>query len=268
MTDLPPPGEERPASPGRALAAAREARGLTVADVAMRIKFSPRQIEALEGDDFGALPGGTFARGMVRAYARFLDLDPEPLVRDAAAALDGRAPAIAAVPDLKVPFQQGPRRSGRIYALLSLAVIVAAGLVVGDWVLRAREEARLAAVAPPAPAPQPAAAEPQPAAAPTADEAPAPQASPREEPASPPLVEGVKRVQLEFAQDSWVEIRDAEGKTLLSQVNAAGSRRVVEGVPPLTVVIGNASGVRMSVNDEALDLKPFTRVDVARLTLD
>ena len=66
---------------GQELAAAREARGLALADVAQQLKFSPRQLEALEQEHFEVLPGATFARGMVRSYARLLKLDPEPLVQ-------------------------------------------------------------------------------------------------------------------------------------------------------------------------------------------
>src|SRR5258706_6938182 len=65
---------------GRALAEAREAQGLQLADIAQQLKFMPRQIESLEAERFDALPGPTIARGMVRTYARFLKLDPEPLL--------------------------------------------------------------------------------------------------------------------------------------------------------------------------------------------
>ena len=51
---------------GRELAAAREARGLALADVAQQLKFAPRQLEALEQENIEALPGHTITRGMVR----------------------------------------------------------------------------------------------------------------------------------------------------------------------------------------------------------
>lgn len=60
---------------GATLRAAREAQGLTVADIAERIKFSVRQVEALESDDQTHLPQGTFLRGFIRSYARVLQLD-------------------------------------------------------------------------------------------------------------------------------------------------------------------------------------------------
>ena len=57
---------------GEVLARARAALGLTISDVALQLKFAPRQIEALEQERFEQLPPGMFSRGMVRAYARLL----------------------------------------------------------------------------------------------------------------------------------------------------------------------------------------------------
>jgi cytoskeleton protein RodZ len=54
----------------------REARGLTIAEVAQHLKLTPRQVEAMEAGDLAHLPGPAFARGFVRNYARFLHLDP------------------------------------------------------------------------------------------------------------------------------------------------------------------------------------------------
>ena len=67
-------------SVGAALRAAREAQGLSVADVAERVKFSVRQVEALEADDAEHLPEGAFLRGFVRSYARVLRLDEAALL--------------------------------------------------------------------------------------------------------------------------------------------------------------------------------------------
>jgi cytoskeleton protein RodZ len=53
--------------------------GLSVGDVANQIKFAPRQIEALEADDFSAKPEAMFLRGFVRSYGRLLRLDEAAL---------------------------------------------------------------------------------------------------------------------------------------------------------------------------------------------
>src|SRR5512139_1689119 len=67
-------------SVGAALREGRELLGLSVADVANRIKFAPRQIEAMEADDFGQLPEMAFVRGFVRSYARLLEIGATPLL--------------------------------------------------------------------------------------------------------------------------------------------------------------------------------------------
>jgi len=67
-------------SVGESLRAAREAQGLTVPDVAERIKFSVKQVEALEADKSEGLPEGAFLRGFIRSYARTLHLDEVPLL--------------------------------------------------------------------------------------------------------------------------------------------------------------------------------------------
>ena len=75
-------------------------------------------------------------------------------------------------------------------------------------------------------------------------------------------------VRMIFEQDSWVEIKDRTGNTIFGQLSPAGSRRSVSGEPPLSVVVGNAAGVRLFQGDKNIDLAPHTRVDVARLTLE
>ena len=65
---------------GNMLREAREKLGLSVADVAGQIKFAPRQIEALEAEDFKHLPEAAFLRGFVRSYAKILRLDAETLL--------------------------------------------------------------------------------------------------------------------------------------------------------------------------------------------
>lgn len=68
-------------STGLALKQAREHAGLSAANIAERTRFKLRKIEALEGSDFPNLPHGLYLDGIVRAYARELALDPEPLVQ-------------------------------------------------------------------------------------------------------------------------------------------------------------------------------------------
>ena len=65
---------------GARLRAAREQKGMSLGDVAQRLKYAPRQVQALEESNYGALPGLTFQRGFVRGYAKLVGLEPGDLV--------------------------------------------------------------------------------------------------------------------------------------------------------------------------------------------
>jgi cytoskeleton protein RodZ len=88
------PAAPAPAGPGAALKAARERAGLSVDQAAQALKLAPRQVRALEDEDFGQLPGRTFARGFVRNYARLVNLDGEALLAQLPDA--SHSPALAA----------------------------------------------------------------------------------------------------------------------------------------------------------------------------
>jgi cytoskeleton protein RodZ len=98
--------------------------------------------------------------------------------------------------------------------------------------------------------------------------------SPAEEDAAPAtsrvLVVGTGpgRIRMIFADESWVEVRDGSGTTIFSRLNAPGTERVVRGLPPFDVVVGNAHRVKLLYEDKPIDLGPHTRVDVARITLE
>lgn len=65
---------------GAELRVAREATKLSVADVAAKLKLTPRQIEAIEAEDHARLPDPVFARGFVRNYARLVGVEPANLI--------------------------------------------------------------------------------------------------------------------------------------------------------------------------------------------
>jgi len=65
---------------GARLATARQSKEWTVEHVASQLNLAPRQIQALETDNYGALPGMASVRGFIRAYAKLLKIDATPLV--------------------------------------------------------------------------------------------------------------------------------------------------------------------------------------------
>ncbi|MGQ7956549.1 RodZ domain-containing protein [Pseudomonas sp. SP16.1] len=67
-------------NPGESLRQAREDRGWSVAEVAGQLNLTAQRLSQLEAGDFDKLPGTTFARGYIRAYAKLLGLDQARLV--------------------------------------------------------------------------------------------------------------------------------------------------------------------------------------------
>lgn len=67
-------------NPGESLRKARESKGWTVAEVAAQLNLTPQRLGQIEVGAFDKLPGHTFARGYVRAYAKLLGMDQNRLV--------------------------------------------------------------------------------------------------------------------------------------------------------------------------------------------
>ena len=125
---------EIPFSVGTALRDARTRLGLSVAEVSHHVKFAPRQIEALEADDFDHLPETAFLRGFVRSYARLLQLDSAPLL----AALP-RPPEQSAPQEEKVqteaPYPNIITERKQNIIWLAAALVIAIALALVAWFL-------------------------------------------------------------------------------------------------------------------------------------
>ncbi|MBZ0091370.1 MAG: DUF4115 domain-containing protein [Sulfuricellaceae bacterium] len=257
-------------------------------EVARQLKLSVRQIEALEADDYGSLPGPTFVRGFVRNYAKILRIDPAPVL-SAYQNTDPQQPVqVISAPDNQVAFSEGPRSFPYKWAFGLVVGVTLAAAGWGLYNLPSREPMIAAKVKVPALPPAVKRAAQVPAAAPAHEAEPASAALPAPEaphalqategslvpsalpPPAVPLVnaEKGKAILLEFSGMSWVEVRDRNNQILFSQLGQAGNSQSVQGTPPFEVVIGKASVVKLSYNGKPVDLAPYTRVEVARLKLD
>jgi len=79
---------------------------------------------------------------------------------------------------------------------------------------------------------------------------------------------GVTRLSLRYKEACWTDIRDARGERLLYKTVPAGEERVVEGVAPFRIFLGNAQGVKMQVDGRPFDFSSSVRGVFARFTVD
>ncbi|MES2771671.1 MAG: RodZ domain-containing protein [Pseudomonadota bacterium] len=277
------------ASIGGQLRTARETRGMSIGQAAQALKLSPRQIVALESDDWKNLPGNTMIRGFVRNYARLLKLDSEALmVALNVAHIPSSGQLNIPVDNHHTPLPQKHQLersdSARVLAgvsLITLSLLVYFFAPQNLWQMALD---RLG-INPPQAVPTSVITEPAPLSAntlPTSNTtvetlvdsgtALSPEnmqlSSESSMPASGIPASTDNSLKFSFAQTAWVEVRDRDGQIIFSQTNPAFSQRSIEGRAPFHLTISNATHVTVQYQGKIIDLPPRAKDDVARLTLE
>jgi cytoskeleton protein RodZ len=76
---------------GEKLRQAREARGVTISEIAEQTRISSHYLEAIESDDYRTLPGGIFNKGFVKSYAKYVGFDEQEALQDYAKIVSDQA---------------------------------------------------------------------------------------------------------------------------------------------------------------------------------
>ena len=208
---------------------AREARGLTLREVAHQTKIAERLLAAIEDEDFGRLPRGIFRRAYVRTFASAVGLDGLEAAREYVARFEPDRP-----PD---PVPEGRKKlidfADRVFALpgttiAALAGVCALSAVVTFSAVSVRSsagvvDAGLAATAPEGVVPSPDAAE-------------------SEDDDSPRL-----RVELRPSRSCWVSA-SADGASVVYRLLQPEEHTVVEAYKVITLKVGDAGAVAYSIN--------------------
>jgi len=114
-----------PTNPGESLRQAREIKGLSIAEVATQLNLTPQRLAQIESGAFDKLPGTTFARGYIRAYAKLLELDQNRLVMefDQFTGTDATGSSVHALGRIEEPVRYSQSILRLVSFLLLLALI-------------------------------------------------------------------------------------------------------------------------------------------------
>ena len=269
---------------GERLRTAREAQPLTLAQIAAELRIELDYLAALEGDRLDEFPAPVFTKGYLKQYGGLLGLDEGDLLAQYYRQVDVREVPVMQVKPIRLRDENQIRHW--IAAGVVLALLI--GGLVAWWLSRPQpepvpvERTQESLVEPP-PAEPPAQAVFVPAAVPTAAVVEAPDTEPvlvgpmvdqlgvdrlgveqpgieqsgvpQEAPASGVTVQ----VEVSFLEDCWTEISDARGERLFYGLGSAGARSRFGARLPISIFLGNASGVELTVNGESYPVPAGSR---------
>jgi len=305
MQDQPELDTQLPGFPGHILREAREGLSLSQKEAARELHLTSKVINAIEEDDFTLIPSSVFARGYIRSYARHVGLDGQALVNafDEAYGM----PNNVAKPMTAIrKFGSQSKPSDTWVKLFSIVFVI--GLLVASVVWWQSQNSAFVPLQPNDTGMEvqedsldlsmlvtnqdevdSVVLDEQAqtaidlglqieadAVTPVVDDA---IEIVKDQDAlvitKPVVATGVVELALDQAQlimvfdkDCWVEIKDGNGKMILSDLYSAGDTIEQVVTAPIEVLLGRSSGVgKLSFDGQLIDLKPHTRKDIARLTL-
>jgi cytoskeleton protein RodZ len=231
----------RPSPPSFGVELKRERllREVSLEEISAATKISIRLLTALETGDLARLPAPVFTRGFIRAYSLYLGLDPVEKINTYLSETEPTAEPPA--PSAPTPrggsrFLRGPRSTagtilGGVTAILLVLGLIARPEHRRDNVARLSRAALVEPVS-------------------FKNVAPSNEPTPliREDaPPAPPIPTGGVTLTLDFDEPSWVEI-SADGTKVFGGLVAAGTNRRFEARSEFRITLGNAGGVRVSID--------------------
>ncbi|AZE13266.1 Cytoskeleton protein RodZ [Pseudomonas chlororaphis subsp. aureofaciens] len=117
-------------NPGETLRQARESNGWSLAEVALKLNLTASSLSNLEAGAFDKLPGHTFARGYIRAYAKLLGMDQAVLVQafDQYTGTDSQGSNVHSLGRIEEPVRVS-HTILRIVSLLLLIAVIGGGFI-------------------------------------------------------------------------------------------------------------------------------------------
>ncbi len=262
------------ASIGEALRRQREARGLSIEDIARETKISSRYLEAIEENRFDQLPGGAYNRAFIRAYAEHLELDANEVLRlYPAAAQSAREQPL---PSVVAGYENS--RSMTPFIILAALVTLVVILYLGHARLQRRWSGHLPGERPVAAADEQDKLDKPGRQAESRDELRAAlieQTGSRDEQAQPPAAQTSARqeverlyLELEALDSCWLDLH-ADNVRLVHKLLSPGERFAAQANNNFWLKVGSAGDLAVRLNGvEAEKLGSRGQVKEILITLD
>ncbi|MGH8903482.1 MAG: RodZ domain-containing protein [Egibacteraceae bacterium] len=256
---------------GDVLRAARREQGRTLADAGAETRIRETYLAALEEEDFAAMGGDVYVKGFLRSYARYLGVDPDPLLerfRSEHERPEERTPiAPQPLPPVGPVGPMGPMgpRRGLPQVVVIGGILLGILIVLGLIGLATGNQPPAPGAAAPAPAPAPTttaggsstSSEPPASMVPSGEAAPDPfqtavpaeSASPVERETSGPFTELLVKLTV-VGGESYV--RSDVGSPRIDGVFQTGYTNTFRGTKTVQLRIGDAAHVELAVNGQAL----------------
>lgn len=290
---------EKLQSVGQILKVARLDRNMSIQDIAKQLRLSESQVTAIEEDDYSKFSGRTFLHGFIRNYAKLVHTDTVEFLQLLQQTLPPPSSHVISYPVEGTPFTASRKQSRGSLVILGGAVLVSLFLIYevyrsggddsqsdenvesGDMaeiskefkteVKQDNEDAQLQL--PPTI---------------NSNNSDTIELSGDEDVAyqennitnqqntvqtvisHKPVNNDESIIHFVFNEESWVEVKDATGKKIFSQISPGKTEKMLYGKRPFSLTIGNAANVRVVYNSKLVDLTPYTSKygGVARLSLE
>jgi len=242
---------------GARLRSARERSRLTILQAAEKLHVDPDILEALEADDFAALGAPVYVKGHLRHYAELVGEPVEALFELYSQSTRVPPPDLTRIPKVV------PDDTGRLVAPAVIVVVVFAVAGTVWWGFSLSHRHWISAAARPVPVSVDAAMpvqQAQPVAMAATEVSPQRASGPELAPAGA-VTHGQIDAVFTYSADSWTEVYDATGRRLLYGLSTGPATRKLEGVPPLSVMLGDANDVTIEIAGRPASISRFVRPD-------
>lgn len=229
---------------GLIFVSARQELGMSVEDVAQTLHIRKTYIIAIEEGNFSVLPGQIYAWGFIKKYAEFLGLDFYELQRRLH--IETKSYAILTVEDLYTPYTSSNYKKYMWLSGVMIFIVISCYTYLNVSQLNqseVREQIEL-----PPPDTDSHEGSPPVASEPTQESLP----SATQEPVKPVTEDVQPTLAIHAIYPSWVNIRDAEGKTILSRILQKNEKYVFPHLSGLILDVGNAGGIELIKGDKVL----------------